>query len=54
MKIRENLKIALLAIAILWTVFLIDRLLPLDLLMYGIRPRQIGGLWGIGFAPFLH
>ncbi len=39
----------------LWSLEIIDFLVfggRLD--RYGIRPRSLGGLWGILFAPFLH
>ena len=54
MKIRENLKIAAMAVAFLWLVFLIDQLTAVDLRLYGLQPRTINGLLGIFFAPFLH
>jgi membrane associated rhomboid family serine protease len=53
-KIRENLKISLLVLTILWGVFFINILIHVDLRMYGIRPRQIDGLWGIILSHFLH
>ncbi|MBE9077061.1 rhomboid family intramembrane serine protease [Romeria aff. gracilis LEGE 07310] len=42
-------------VALLWLVEIIDWVIfggRLD--RYGIRPRQLAGLWGILFAPFLH
>lgn len=54
MKIKDNLVIAAVAVGIIWSVYLIDLFLPVDLRMYGIRPRQLGGLWGLIFSPFLH
>ena len=54
MKISQNLKSAFAAIAILWLVYFINYVLPIDLRLYGLRPRHIGGLWGIAAAPFLH
>ena len=54
MKIVKNLEIALAIVAVIWAVFVIDFVLPFDLRIYGIRPRNIGGLTGIVFAPFLH
>jgi membrane associated rhomboid family serine protease len=42
-------------VAVLWLIELIDLLLfrrSLD--RFGIRPRDLAGLWGILFAPFLH
>ena len=40
---------------VLWSIEIIDFLVfggGLD--RYGIRPRSLGGLWGIPLAPFLH
>ena len=54
MKIKQNIKIALTAVAILWFVFFLDQIFSIDLRLYGIRPRSIEGLWGIVFSPFLH
>jgi membrane associated rhomboid family serine protease len=54
MKIRQNLQIALAAVAILWLVFFINYFLPMDLRLYGLRPRQLDSLAGIAFTPFLH
>ena len=54
MKITENLQTAFAAVGILWLVFLINPLLAVDLRAYGLKPRQIDGLWGIVFMPFLH
>ncbi len=49
----KKIKIALYFIAILWGVHLINVSL-LDLNQFGIRPRNLEGLWGIIFSPFLH
>ncbi len=54
MKLSRNFKTASLALAVLWIVFLANYLLPVDLRLYGIRPRRIDGLSGILFSPFLH
>ena len=54
MKISQNLRIALAAIAILWLVYFLNLVLVVDLRVYGLKPRQIDGLWGILAAPFLH
>jgi membrane associated rhomboid family serine protease len=54
MKISQNMQIALGTIAILWLVFFINLVLPVDLRFYGLKPRHIEGLWGIFTAPFLH
>ena len=41
-------------VVIIWLVYLIDVVLPLNLNLWGIRPREITGLSGIIFSPFLH
>jgi membrane associated rhomboid family serine protease len=52
--IGTNLRLALAAVCLPWLVYLLDRFVPLDLRLYGLRPHQIDGLWGIVFGPFLH
>ena len=54
MRIWENLKIALVVVVGLWAVYLLDMILPGDFRSWGIRPRTLGGLWGIVFTPLLH
>lgn len=54
MKIERGIKIALAAVAILWLVSFINLFLPIDLRLYGLRPRQLDSLAGILFTPFLH
>ena len=51
---RQNIHTALTAVAILWLVFFINLFLPLDLRLYGLRPRHLDGLAGIILTPFLH
>lgn len=41
-------------VIIIWAVFLVDILLPIDLRQFGIQPRNTFGLLGILFSPFLH
>jgi membrane associated rhomboid family serine protease len=42
-------------IALLWSLELLDTLLLAGRLnAFGIRPRRLSGLWGIGLAPLLH
>ena len=53
-KIRQNLEIALIAVAILWIVHLLNIVIPIEFRFYGIRPRSLEGLRGIVFSPFLH
>jgi membrane associated rhomboid family serine protease len=54
MKIRQNLQTALATVAILWLVFFINLALPMDLRLYGLRPRHLDSLVGIILTPFLH
>ncbi|MEQ9439455.1 MAG: rhomboid family intramembrane serine protease [Cyclobacteriaceae bacterium] len=39
---------------LMWGVFFLDQLYPVDLAMFGILPRTIPGLIGIFTAPLLH
>jgi len=41
-------------VALMWAIEIIDQLLGMNLDRYGIIPRNIIGLPGILFAPFLH
>jgi len=50
----KNIKLALLAITMLWGIHLFNLFFPYDLRLMGIRPRDVDGLWGILFCPFLH
>lgn len=54
MKVRDNLEITFLCVAILWIVYFADIILPIDLRGFGIRPRRLDGLPGLIFSPFLH
>jgi membrane associated rhomboid family serine protease len=54
MKIHQNVQTALAVVAILWLVYFINFVLPMDLRLYGLRPRQLDSLAGIVFTPFLH
>lgn len=45
---------ALKFVAILWLVFFVNLILPFDLRALGIWPREMIGLVGIIFSPFLH
>ncbi len=54
MKIRKNLQLTLVIVSVLWLVYFIDFVAPVDLRLYGLRPRYLEGLWGILFSPFLH
>ena len=54
MPVSQCLKISFAVTAVLWAVFAINLILPIDLLNYGIVPRRISGLIGIVASPFLH
>ncbi len=53
-KITESFWIALSFLAALWLIYFVDKVLPADLRIYGIRPRELAGLVGIPLSPFLH
>ncbi len=40
--------------ALLWIIEIIDALGDYQLNRFGIRPREVAGLWGVVTAPFLH
>ena len=52
--IREEFRGVVIFIGVLWAVWLIDLVLPVDLNAWGVRPRSLGGLVGIPLMPFLH
>ncbi len=54
MRTADNLEITFLCVVSLWAVYFIGMFLPFDLRSYGIIPRNIPGLQGLLFAPFLH
>jgi membrane associated rhomboid family serine protease len=41
-------------VALFWAIEIWDLISGGTLNRYGIRPRELTGLWGIFFAPFLH
>ena len=41
-------------VAVVWTVFLADLILPGNLNSFGLAPRAVSGLAGIATMPFLH
>jgi membrane associated rhomboid family serine protease len=57
-KARANfalaMKVSLVFIGILWTIFIIDNVFGLRLGRLGLRPGSVPGLAGILFAPLLH
>ena len=54
MKIRRNIKTALGCVAVLWLVYFLDVILPVNLKFYGLQPRRIDSLWHIPLSPLLH
>jgi membrane associated rhomboid family serine protease len=52
--IRQELHGVVIFLALLWVIRIADVLLPIDLNLWGIRPRTLSGLVGIPLAPFLH
>jgi len=51
-KYTKQISILLYVIAFLWIILLLKEIFPIN--QYGIVPREISGLPGILFAPFLH
>jgi len=51
---KSKLFTAIALIVIIWAIFIADRIIPIDFVQFGIKPRSISGLFGIIFAPFLH
>jgi membrane associated rhomboid family serine protease len=53
-EIFRNLRIALGLVGLLWLVFFVDWMAPMDLRAFGLRPRNPDALGGIVLSPFLH
>ena len=53
-KTLEAIIYPLLLLAIMWSVFLIDKYYHLDLYKYGVKPKTIEGLKGILLMPLIH
>jgi len=54
MPLSKKIYISTFILGLIWLVFGVDALLPINFLQYGIVPRSTNGLAGILFAPFLH
>jgi membrane associated rhomboid family serine protease len=54
MKTADDLEITFICVAFLWVILFLSMVSPFDLRNYGIRPRDIHGLPGLVFSPFLH
>lgn len=51
---RLALRVSLVFIGVLWTIFIVDQVFGLGLTRFGLRPGAAGGLPGIVTAPLLH
>ena len=49
-----NIQKSLFFIFTIWSIFILDIIIPIDFTKYGILPRTIFGLTGIPLSPFLH
>lgn len=52
--IQQEIKGVVIFIATIWGVFLLECVVPFDLLSFGVTPRTLHGLVGIPAMPFLH
>lgn len=52
--IKQEIGSVLTFVAVIWAVFFIDIVIPIDFNHWGIAPRSLWGLIGIPLAPFLH
>jgi membrane associated rhomboid family serine protease len=52
--IRDELKVILGVVVVLWIVFFADLILPVSFNQWGLQPRSLHGLAGIITMPFLH
>ncbi|MDH5353801.1 MAG: rhomboid family intramembrane serine protease, partial [Gammaproteobacteria bacterium] len=53
-RLRIAFVIALSFALLLWAVKLAEYFGGLDFTQFGIYPRQVGGLAGVPFSPFIH
>ena len=53
-RLRRAFLLSLAFAAALWWVKMLEALVPIDLIPYGVYPRTLGGLPGILTAPFIH
>ncbi len=51
---KNSFIFALMIVAAMWAVFIVNLLVPIDFNQFGIIPRTVEGIKGILFAPFLH
>jgi membrane associated rhomboid family serine protease len=52
--VREELFGVFAFVGVVWCVFIVGQVLPLDIKAYGVTPRTLVGLAGIPAMPFLH
>jgi membrane associated rhomboid family serine protease len=52
--VREELRGVLVFVGLVWCVFVVGLVLPLDINSLGVTPRSLIGLVGIPLMPFLH
>jgi membrane associated rhomboid family serine protease len=52
--IEQEIRSVVIFLAVLWVVWGVDFLLPIDLTQLGLLPRTLNGLIGIPLMPFLH
>lgn len=50
--VKQELLLIVMFVGLIWVIFILDRVLPLELL--GLVPRTFSGLTGIVAMPFLH
>ena len=53
-RFRRSAGAALSLVAIMWVIHFADAVLPVQLVRYGVEPRDVDGLVGLVFAPLLH
>jgi len=51
---KNSFIFALMIVAAMWAVFIVNAVVPIDFNQFGIIPRRVEGIKGILFAPFLH
>lgn len=50
----NSLKLPFLFLVLIWTIHLVQSILPIDFGVFGVYPRTFFGLRGILFAPLIH
>ena len=50
----RSIKLPLAFLLLIWAVHVITHFLHIDLTTYGVYPRQVSGLKGVLFSPFIH